>query len=175
MLFSLIHFFFTFFTLTGKFAAACLGCILLGFLTEGFSFVRRRARDVLRAKPELLQKLSHCALYAAHLVFSYFCMLIAMTYQVELFVCVIAGLAIGHGAFHYKPVAPVAAVAGKANGKSNGFTDADKGYMSNVDEEVVDPCCQYLAMEEEESQHGGSVPAVVTRPGVGNGASNPLR
>ena len=155
-----------------------MGCILLGFLTEGFTFVRRRARDVLRAKPELLQKFMHCLLYASHLVFSYLSMLIAMTYQVELFVCIIAGLALGHGVFHYKPVAPLAVAAGK----SNGFTDADKGYISNVDDEVVDPCCQYLSMEDDESEHGAA-PAAAQRAGVNGtsgangakGSSNPLR
>lgn len=157
---------------TGKFAAACIGCILVGILTEAFTTLRRRARDVLRSKPELLQKFMHCVLYASHLVFSYFCMLIAMTYQVELFVCVIAGLAIGHGLFHYKPVvAPVAVVAGK----NNGFTDADKGYQGNnvADDDVVDPCCQYLSMEDD-SEHS-TAPALPTRNGNGNASNNPLR
>ena len=133
----------------GKFAAACLGCLLLGIFTEGLSYLRRWVRSLLRARRAPEQILVMCFLYSVQLAFGYFCMLIAMTYQVELFVCVVVGLGAGHGIFNFKVSLPTDASSGTSASGSKGFRASDEP------EDLVDPCCQYLAMEED-SEHNTS-------------------
>lgn len=69
---------------TGKFAAACIGCILFGIFTEFLGYLRRTVRTLLKARRAPEQIFVMCTLYALQLGFGYFCMLIAMTYQVHL-------------------------------------------------------------------------------------------
>lgn len=134
----------------GKFAAACMGVFLLGIFTEFLSYLRRLVRTHVKTLSPPPQIFSMCFLYAVQLMFGYFCMLIAMTYQVELFVCVVVGIGTGHALFNFKPYLP-----NPNDGKNTSFSDKDKGFngLSNSrkedEEEVVDPCCQYLAMEED--------------------------
>jgi len=87
--------------------------------------------------------------------------------QVELFVCIVIGLGAGHAIFNFKPVLPP-----NPNAPKPGYSDKDKdkAFRPSDEEEVVDPCCQYLAMEED-SEHTGSTKALVN----GNGTANPLR
>jgi len=59
-----------------------MGVLLLGIFTEFLSYVRRLARTHMKTLPALPQIFSMCFLYAVQLMFGYFCMLIAMTYQV---------------------------------------------------------------------------------------------
>jgi hypothetical protein len=129
---------------TGKFAAACIGCLLLGIWTESLTILRRFARNATRAHPALLQTFVMSLLYAVQLMFGYFCMLVAMTYQVELFVCIVAGLGMGHGLFHFQPAQVL------PGGKPN---ETEKILRAAAElDEVVDPCCQYLALDDD-SQH----------------------
>jgi hypothetical protein len=101
---------------------ACLGTVILAILTEFLGKMRRTVSKMrgVQSSQHLLQKnglpgnrkesviLSSVAIYDAVLVLmfviqvtlGYFLMLIAMTYQAELFVCVILGLAIGHALFN---------------------------------------------------------------------------
>jgi hypothetical protein len=136
-----------------KFSVASFGCIFLGVFTESIGLIRRLARRALAADPALLrlQVLPMAVLYAIQLMLGYFCMLVAMTYQVELFVCVVVGLALGHALFNFKPlvVAPQ---------DSNAAADAS---MKNPIQDSVDPCCEYLHMDDD-SEHsiglsGGAV------------------
>jgi len=123
----------------GKFFAACFGVLLLGLFTEGLTQVRRKVRTATRSMGVPEQALAMGFMYAVQLMFGYFCMLIAMTYQVELFVCVVVGLGVGYVTFNFKP-APA----------------AEKEPTITVSEEVVndivDPCCQYLHLEEDNNR-----------------------
>ena len=89
------------------------------------------------------QALAMGFMYAVQLMFGYFCMLIAMTYQVELFVCVVVGLGLGYITFNFKP-APAA-------GSEPALTQSEK-----VVDDIVDPCCQYLHLEDD-SEHNRRV------------------
>mmetsp|Transcript_12650 Transcript_12650/g.28080 ORF Transcript_12650/g.28080 Transcript_12650/m.28080 type:complete len:664 (+) Transcript_12650:137-2128(+) len=117
----------------GKFAAACFGCLLLGLLTESVTWLRRLARAHLKNKPALRQGAVMVFLYAAQLTLGYFAMLVAMTYQSELFICIVLGLAMGHWVFNFRP--------------SFSMDDAVK---SEVEDMGVDPCCAYIHLESEE-------------------------
>lgn len=59
-----------------------MGVLLLGIFTEFLSYLRRLARTHVKTLPPLPQIFTMCFLYAVQLMFGYFCMLIAMTYQV---------------------------------------------------------------------------------------------
>lgn len=73
--------------LPGKFAGACLGVFLLGIFTEFLSYLRRQVRLHVKSLPPPPQIFIMCILYAVQLMFGYFCMLIAMTYQVSFIFC----------------------------------------------------------------------------------------
>ena len=106
----------------------------------------------LKDEIAIVQALIMCCLYAAQLTLGYFSMLVAMTYQVELFVCIVAGLATGHGLFSFKPyVKPVS-----VGGKNNNYTAEDKGFVTatsvlhGTGDDMVDPCCAYLHMDDDQ-------------------------
>ena len=82
IIFHKITFFIPSHTIVGKFAAACMGVLLLGIFTEFLSYLRRLVRTHVKTLPPLPQIFTMCFLYAVQLMFGYFCMLIAMTYQV---------------------------------------------------------------------------------------------
>lgn len=127
--------------IAGKFAAACFGVFFLGIWTEWLSLLRRQVRVLCRPHAAAVQTVVMCFLYAAQLMFGYFCMLVAMTYQVELFVCVVLGLGTGHAAFNFKPAEVL------PGGK---LSEAEKILRAAADlDEVVDPCCQYLSLDED--------------------------
>lgn len=163
-----------------RFAAACFGCILLGILTESISYLRRIARANVKSAAFIVQLLVMCTLYASQLTLGYFAMLVAMTYQVELFVCIVSGLAIGHGIFsmgvmnyfidycnniiHNKSNGnnsisgsnnkPYGSVPNGSNSSNN--TTKISAFSSSLGataptEEFADPCCAYLHLEDEES------------------------
>jgi len=129
-----------------KFAAACFGCIILGILTEGITAVRRLARSVTWYASYWTQLCTMASLYGAQLAFGYFAMLVCMTYQVELFVCVVAGLAIGHGMFNFRAHGPAAeqmlADAAAAGDEHSVVTKSEI-------QDMVDPCCSYMHLEDE--------------------------
>lgn len=66
--------------------------------------------------------------------------------------CVVVGLGTGHAMFNFKPSLP------RTNdGKNATYNDDNKGFAGRTshkheEDEIVDPCCQYLAMEED-SEH----------------------
>jgi hypothetical protein len=87
-----------------KFALGCCGVFLMGLCVEGLVKLRRwinqerlpthsRRRWLFWAVMQLL-------LYGVQLTLGYFLMLIAMTYEVELFLMVITGLVLGHALFN---------------------------------------------------------------------------
>ena len=90
----------------------------------------------------------------------------------ELFVCVVIGLGTGHALFNFKPSVPR-----PNDGKNASYSDKDKGFnahtSSKEEEEIVDPCCQYLAMEED-SEHALTDNSNKSNKINGN-TTNPLR
>ena len=86
-----------------KFFFGCIGVILLALATEGMGCVRRIAKWNLKQHQSLSEEskgVIMTVLYAVQIFMGYLCMLVAMTYQSELFVCLIFGLALGHFVFN---------------------------------------------------------------------------
>lgn len=161
-----------------KFNWACVGCLFLGAATEAVSWIRRNVKQLLRGQPLLLEIPVMCFLYAGQLTLGYFDMLVAMTYQVELFVCVVLGLALGHGIFSILllrlkiDARSIRMAFAKEGAKStivpphdpdegadnddvraaqlHGGADMRSKLLPSSDEDVVDPCCQFLHVEEED-------------------------
>jgi len=98
-----------------KFAFACVGVILLGIAIEGLLCLRRevQSRKILIRIRGLARRTSIVFLFALNIGSGYLAMLVAMTYSVELFFCMVIGLVVGHTIFN---------------------TEAEVG-------ESVDPCC----------------------------------
>lgn len=130
----------------------------LGIWTEWLSLLRRQVRVQCRPYAAGVQTAVMCVLYAVQLMFGYFCMLVAMTYQVELFVCVVLGLGTGHAAFNFKAAEVL------PGGK---LSEAEKILRAAADlDEVVDPCCQYLSLEEDSDHNSRPVGAAGNAPQV---------
>ena len=91
-----------------KFVFACFGVAFMGFLIEFLICVRRRLTSRKRLSPYLLaprpsiRQWTSILLFGANLFLGYLAMLVAMTYSIELFVCVIVGLMVGHACFNSK-------------------------------------------------------------------------
>ena len=90
-----------------KFGFACIGVMFLGFCIELLIAVRRRLTSRRRLSPYLVGQPSvkrtvAIALFGLNLLLGYLAMLVAMTYSIELFLCVIIGLMIGHAVFNVK-------------------------------------------------------------------------
>jgi hypothetical protein len=86
----------------GKFAAACIGTILMGILIGLITKIRFRVSKMPAAKyqPRLLKNTLTVVLFAVNLIFGYIAMLIAMTYSVELFLSMALGLTMGYAMFN---------------------------------------------------------------------------
>lgn len=83
----------------GKFAGACFGVFFLGFSIELLIALRRRIVNRKRLfinLPLPVRKITVIALFGINLVLGYLAMLVAMTYSVELFICVVVGFIVGH-------------------------------------------------------------------------------
>lgn len=80
------------------FALACCGTICLAMGTEGL--VNRRRKLFRETPPSRFRDIFTVLLYGVQTILGYFIMLIAMTYQVELFMCVVLGLMMGHATFN---------------------------------------------------------------------------
>jgi len=88
-----------------KFALGALGTFVLAILCEYLTWVRR---SYLSASPSIrlfrgrrrLLKAVKASLFTTQATLGYFLMLVAMTYQVELFLMVVLGLGAGHTLFN---------------------------------------------------------------------------
>ena len=85
--------------------------LLAGLLVEAITWVRRSRLPTLALATRLpaLWTLLALALFSMQTALAYALMLIAMTYQLELFVSVIGGLALGHVAFNLRAPVPESA------------------------------------------------------------------
>lgn len=86
-----------------KFAAGSIGVFLLGFLIEGNVALRRKVLTTLGSTGRVQKAMRLVVtglMYFVNLSLAYLAMLVAMTYSVELFLCVIVGLTLGHMVFN---------------------------------------------------------------------------
>ena len=88
-----------------KFAFACIGSCLMGLSVEFLTRSRRLLKNMPPADGDVMDtRRMHNArllgLYAVQVIMGYAVMLVIMTYNVELFICTITGLVIGHGFFN---------------------------------------------------------------------------
>lgn len=85
-----------------KFAIGCVGVILLGIAIEAMLCVRRelQSRKILLSIRGPARRASIIFLFGVNIVSGYLAMLVAMTYSVELFVCMVVGLVAGHAVFN---------------------------------------------------------------------------
>merc|ERR1712112_234458 len=85
-----------------KFVIACFGVLLLGIAIEGMLCLRReiQSRKILLLIRGLTRRACIISLFALNIASGYLAMLVAMTYSVELFVCMVVGLVAGHAFFN---------------------------------------------------------------------------
>ncbi len=80
-----------------KFAFGCLGVVLLGVFIQYLTLLRGYTKNIVN---ESVRRLVRIFVFGVQVVLSYFLMLVAMTYSVELFCMVCVGLTLGYGLFH---------------------------------------------------------------------------
>lgn len=88
----------------GKFVAAMSGVLLLGVFAEWLPRYKRKMYG--KMKPGAIRLVVISALHMTQLSIGYACMLAAMTYSLELFLCLVAGLTIGFTLFTAKNEVP---------------------------------------------------------------------
>eukprot|EP00668_Euglena_longa_P035240 GGOE01045271.1.p1 GENE.GGOE01045271.1~~GGOE01045271.1.p1 ORF type:complete len:505 (-),score=104.47 GGOE01045271.1:231-1724(-) len=137
----------------GVFAGACFGVFVLAIVIEGIVSLRRWVRN-LRPRTKGRAMCGHGALllllYGINVTLGYFLMLIAMIYQVELFLMVIFGLIVGQAIFHTKWKLPAPRSQPKfALGLSEG--------EENAAPQVV-TCCRSSHAAWEEGERGNATP-----------------
>ncbi|KXZ48011.1 hypothetical protein GPECTOR_31g375 [Gonium pectorale] len=128
----------------GKFAGACIGTFLMGVLVGALGYTRGKLKDSWVAQglweqdysPQWRTWLADAAIVsiiAVQVCLGYWLMLVAMTYQAELFIMVVLGLACGHVMQRPRPLWGPAGRSGAA-GKSG-----QSG--SSYEQEKLEPCC----------------------------------
>ncbi|KAF4695737.1 hypothetical protein FOZ60_003748 [Perkinsus olseni] len=80
-----------------KFALGCIGVLFLGMLVEGILWARRRYLGYIRNK--WAHAIIGALAFGISVSIAYLAMLVVMTYSCELFLCLCAGLVIGHFVF----------------------------------------------------------------------------
>eukprot|EP00934_Nitzschia_sp_Nitz4_P007267 Nitzschia sp. Nitz4//scaffold21_size171442//9870//12079//NITZ4_002138-RA/size171442-augustus-gene-0.198-mRNA-1//-1//CDS//3329542342//7257//frame0 len=149
----------------GKFAAACIGTILLGIVVEYVIFRRRGAMRMLEAGTSRL--VASSAFYGLQLTLGYIIMLVIMTYSIPLCMCVVLGFVSGHILFNAQDsllsTKPQTIAIGANKGmaattKLNGSSISDSGEKchpsccgAKMDPEASHSCCG--AKEAEEAPH----------------------
>jgi len=119
-----------------KFVFGCVGVILLGIAIEGLLCCRRevQSRKILIGIRGVPRRAFIVFLFTLNIGSGYLAMLVAMTYSVELFICMVVGLVVGHAIFN---------------------TEAAVG-------ESVDPCCASQAIihaNDAKQQEAGNMSA----------------
>lgn len=119
-----------------KFVIACIGVIILGLVIEALLCFRRKLqkRRIFPRIGGLYRRLAIVTLFGINIASGYFAMLVAMTYSVELFICMVLGLVIGHGIFN----------TGAAVGES------------------VDPCCASQAITNERNDSNNDEASIMS-------------
>ena len=79
-----------------KFGLGCLGVFLLGLLVEAAIKLRRFATNKMKVHSRFWREFVVISLFAVNVALGYLCMLAAMTFNVEIFISTVMGLALGH-------------------------------------------------------------------------------
>jgi hypothetical protein len=79
-----------------KFAIGCIGVFLLGLLIEATIRLRRAVTGSLKFRKEWMKESATIFLFAINVSLGYMAMLAAMTFNVEIFISTVTGLAVGH-------------------------------------------------------------------------------
>jgi copper transporter 1 len=124
-----------------KYALGLVGAFLMGSSNEGLSWLRRRLVNKF-AGTSARGLLS--LVYGVQMMLAYFMMLLVMTYEGGMVLCVISGLAFGHFVFSVL-LAPSKKAAGAPGAASKG---GDESGGSNS------PCCGGNEFEESEDNSG---------------------
>ena len=121
-----------------KFVGAMVGVFILALITELFGKLRTKALHLSNTtkttqimKKKLFRDV-YLGMHGFHAVRGYFLMLAAMTYSVELFICVIFGLVLGHALF-----APNTGGDGDENGTASTSTAKKESRVSVVVDDAV--------------------------------------
>ena len=90
----------------GKFGGACIGTLLVAIFVQYLSKVsstlsEKRKRNI--SQSYILDAILISIVYILQITFSYFLMLLAMTYNAEIFALIIVGLYIGFMVFNFLP------------------------------------------------------------------------
>jgi len=131
-----------------RFGAACIGTFLMGVAVEMLVSVRRCVLEwepPRRCSSGVLRRVAKTgamlALYAVQVTLGYFLMLVAMTYQVELFVMVVGGLMAGHGIFNLTSRVAESADAccqgQDPHSATNGVNGTTSSYMEDAGAETL--------------------------------------
>ncbi|KAG1679686.1 hypothetical protein FOA52_006205 [Chlamydomonas sp. UWO 241] len=87
----------------GKFAIACIGTVFLGVAVSALAFGRAHVMSIQINPKVQVQRAAKLvavvAMFFTQIMFAYALMLVAMSFQVELFLMVVVGLALGHAIF----------------------------------------------------------------------------
>lgn len=81
-----------------KFVFGCIGCVLLGILTQ--AIVKLKSSKVVKnIESDGVREWVGVGLYGLNMYLAYMVMLAVMTYNVEIFFCTLAGIIIGYAIF----------------------------------------------------------------------------
>lgn len=156
----------------GKFAAACIGTIILGILVEYVIFNRRKT--MIGFEKGYGRLAASSAFYGLQLTLGYIIMLVVMTYSIPLCMCCVLGFVCGHILFNAKD-AIIVEMANKPKKNDElpeqtdrastkeffGNTRADYGATSGEDdEEEIPSCCASKKKKVEDENQG--VPEGIT-------------
>ena len=84
-------------------------------------------------------------LFGVNIASGYFAMLVAMTYSVELFICMIIGLVLGHGIFNTGTILLC------------DYDTIDVNVVGSAVGESVDPCCASQASANDSRNDEASI------------------
>lgn len=134
-----------------KFVVACIGTIFFAASLEGLMYWRRQVTEKYQSK------LGHKnfvvfsgLLYGTQLTVGYLVMLVIMMYSGPLFICVIAGLILGHMAFNVKLKSPPPAAMSANKG------DATQDEVQPLRSGVARPSRAQEQLQEDDQSNGAT-------------------
>merc|ERR1711862_623876 len=125
---------------------ACVGTILSGIFLEGIITARRQIllSKEFRKKSRNMKLYISMSIYGIQVTVGYLVMLIVMTYNIPLFICVILGLMIGHVLFQVIDIMKVSSKVLPKNKKLEAYSvnNSVSHKSSSIIIEGATPCCQ---------------------------------